>query len=255
MVTAFWWQLQKRTIRAPRNLQLPNGVNFRAYPDCVVSSGLIYADYPEYYELSFLRRQLRPGQVLIDVGANVGHISLLLADVIGPPQIFAFEPTPISFARLVENWKLNNWETDNLFQNAIGSKACEVDIPNVVSPITTNSPLLKSESGRSVQVAMVTLDSKRALWRDRTIGLLKIDVEGYELEAFRGARDLLERDRPRFVMFESLGGTLDPEIGAILDYSGYKVFQLSATGQPDFTQTYAQDLFAVRTDEQAALAG
>ncbi len=72
-LSAMVWQLQKRTIRASRILRLPNGVLFRAYPDCVISSALIYADWPEYLELMFLRKRLQHDQVLIDVGANVGH--------------------------------------------------------------------------------------------------------------------------------------------------------------------------------------
>src|SRR5207302_8222146 len=100
---AVLWQLDKRLRARPRILQLPNGLLFKAYPDCTVSSGLIYAEWPEFWELKFLRQHLQAGDVIIDIGANVGHFSLLLADVTGPENIFAFEPTPVSFRRLVEN--------------------------------------------------------------------------------------------------------------------------------------------------------
>src|SRR5205823_15067838 len=93
-LAALAWQCEKRTLKATRILTLPNNVRFKAYPDCVVSSALIYADWPEYHELMFLRRYLRASELVIDVGANVGHISLLLADVVGPRNVFALEPTP-----------------------------------------------------------------------------------------------------------------------------------------------------------------
>ena len=92
-----------------------------AHPDCVISSALIYADWPEYRELTFIRRRLRQGDVVIDVGANVGHILLLVSDIVGPDRLFAFEPTPLSFQRLKENWELNGWCTDHLHPMAIGS--------------------------------------------------------------------------------------------------------------------------------------
>src|ERR1700692_193356 len=74
------WQLAKRIRQKPRPITLANGARFLAYPDCVVSSSLIYADWPEHKELTFIRRYLNPGDVVIDVGANVGHMSLLLSD-------------------------------------------------------------------------------------------------------------------------------------------------------------------------------
>ena len=88
-VAAIMWQLRKRCRRSPYMLQLPNGLRFKLYPDCVVSSALVYADWPEYAELMFLRRMLRHDDVVLDVGAHTGHISFLLGDVVAPGNIFA----------------------------------------------------------------------------------------------------------------------------------------------------------------------
>ena len=117
---AIHWQLHKRLVRTPRELRLASGTRFKAYPDCVVSSALIYSDWPEFREFQFIRSVLKSGDVVIDVGANVGHVSLLLSDISGPENIFAFEPTPVSFRRLTENWQLNGWPTTNLFPHAVG---------------------------------------------------------------------------------------------------------------------------------------
>src|SRR4051812_6040667 len=99
------WQFSKRIAPGAKLLRLPNGASFIAHPDCVVSSALTYAQWPEYHELQFIRRVLQRGQTVIDAGANVGHVSLLLSDICGGENIFAFEPTPVSFRRLCENWK------------------------------------------------------------------------------------------------------------------------------------------------------
>ena len=116
-VAAVAWQIWKRTVRSPRVIKLRNGILFNAHPDCVVSSSLVYADWPEYHELQFVRSQLRPGEYVVDVGANIGHVSLLLADIVGVERLVAFEPTPVSFRRLQENWKLNGWDTGLTAQN------------------------------------------------------------------------------------------------------------------------------------------
>jgi len=136
-LAAVAWQLQKHLLGTTRQLTLPNGVRFKAYPDCVVSSALVYSDWPEYHELMFARSILRPGDVVLDVGANVGHIALLLADVVGPEKVFAFEPAPAAYERLRENWHLNDWPADRLFQVALGADAGSVYLEDAGCPKTT----------------------------------------------------------------------------------------------------------------------
>ena len=247
---AVGWQIWKRTVRTPRVLKLPNGVQFKAYPDCVVSSALIYAAWPEFHELQFLRRQLRSGDVVLDVGANVGHLSLLLADVVGSQNIFAFEPTPVTFRRLQENWKLNCWPADGLFQMAVGAQAGQIFVPDTEKPDTKNQVAATPRNGRTVPVPLTALDDLRGHWRERKVGLLKIDVEGYEREVFCGSRQLLAQDRPRLIMFESLAGSVEPEITALLRDANYVVFQLDANGRPDFAGASAQNLFALPAERR-----
>ena len=249
---ALWWQIWKRSVKSPRVIRLINHAQFKAYPDCVISSALIYSDWPEYHEIQFVRRVLKRGDVVIDVGANVGHVSLLLSDLAGPENIFGFEPTPVSFRRLVENWKLNGWSTENLFQCAVGRAAGAIRIPDTRCPETKNA-VSSGTDGPTVEVELIALDDWRSRWDGRRVGLLKIDVEGYEREVFAGAEQLLIRDRPRLVMFESLGGTVDPEISAILRGSRYELFQLDDNGNPDFSRFTAQNLFAVPMEEHPSL--
>jgi FkbM family methyltransferase len=249
-LAAVGWQLQKRLLGSTRQLTLPNGVRFKAYPDCVVSSALIYSDWPEYHELMFARSLLRHGNAVLDVGAYVGHVSLLLADVVGPENLFAFEPTPVSFDRLTENWRLNGWEDDRLFQIAVGATSGnarfeEADQPNTMASMS---------QGGETEVPLRPLDSFRDHWRDQSVGLLKIDVEGYELQVFRGGDAVLRKDRPRLIMFESLDGTLDKEIRNFLEERDYVVFQLDERGRPDLHGTSNQNLFAVPVEERDALA-
>lgn len=242
---AIVWQLQKRCSRSSSIMKLPNGVLFKIYPDCVVSSALVYADWPDYHELMFLRRTLRHHDIVLDVGAHAGHISSLLGDVVAPGNIVAFEPTPISFRRLEENWQLNGWQADGLMQVAVGAKTGHVYMHDVSRPVTTNTVTDRPVFQDFVQVPLVCLDDLRHLWAERSIGLLKIDVEGYESEVFRGSRQLLRQNRPRVIMFESLSQTLDDDVGTLLSDCAYIVFQLDAEGRPDFATQTAQNLFAI----------
>jgi FkbM family methyltransferase len=213
----------------------------------VISSALHYAAWPEFHELQWLRGILRPGDVVLDVGANVGHISLLLADIVGPDGLFAFEPAAVAFERLRENWRLNGWRTDQLFNVAVGARDGEVSIASATTPLTTvGVSSVPTENG--VKVELRALDDLRARWRGRRVGLLKVDVEGYETEVLQGARALLAEDRPRAVMFESLSGALAPEIATLFSDAGYRVFGLDVHGRPDSERTAAQNLFAESRD-------
>jgi hypothetical protein len=62
------------------------------------------------------------------------------------------------------------------------------------------------------------------------VGLLKIDVEGYEPQVFQGAREFFAMREPKLILFESLSGALDAGILEVLRTSGYRVFQLNECG-------------------------
>jgi FkbM family methyltransferase len=242
-VNALHWQLTKRLTPSVRCLRLPNGTLFNAYPDCVVSSALMYSDWPEYKELKYVRESLTSGDVVIDVGANVGHISLLLADVVGGESVFAFEPAPTAFCRLKENWILNGFPVRGLSEVAVGASRGEVFIDAADRP-TTTLRVLHAQIANSQRVPQIALDDCRHLWAGRRIGFLKVDVEGYELSVFEGSRRLLADDRPRLIMFESLSGTPDALLGRLLEDHDYVTFQLGEQGKPEFNGLTAQNLFA-----------
>ena len=254
-LAAVAWQLRKRTTGSGRSLLLPNGMRFNAYPDCVVSSSLIYSDWPEYKELMFIRRMLRRGDVVIDVGANVGHISLLLSDVVGGQKVFAFEPVPGTYQRLKENWQLNGLPLANIFDVAVGGLCGTVFIKDDQHPTTTLSVSNVPSGDHSVEVRLVPLDDYRHYWQSSPVGLLKVDVEGYETEVFLGGDRLLREDRPRLIMFESLSGCLDTRLAAIMASHRYTVFQLGDDGGPDFSHYSAQNLFAMPQEVLAEWTG
>ena len=240
---AIRWQLHKRTQKTPQTLRLASGRWFRAYPDCVISSALQYARWPEFVELKYCRSRLNRGDILIDVGANVGHFSLLLSDIVDSEDILAFEPAPSAFRRLGENWELNDWTRKHLFNCAVGETEATVFMANENGPLTTNRVHVGERAG-DIAVPIRSLDSFRHLWADRNIGLLKIDVEGYEPNVFAGSVATLSEDRPGLIMFESLGAAVNGRVAKYLHDADYVVFGLDQRGEPNFTNFADQNLFA-----------
>jgi FkbM family methyltransferase len=245
LLRAIVWQASKRVLKRRKRLVLANGSRIWAYPDCTISSSLIYADWPEHDELMFIRSCLRQGDSIIDVGANVGHIMLLLSDLVPPLRLYGFEPAPTSFSRLLENWQLNGWQPEHLYPVALSDKDGKLFIRAARNPETTNQVHASKDSLEDIEVESRALDSLSCFEAEAPIGLLKIDVEGYEGAVFKGGAGFLRSSRPRLIMFESLRGKLDTEISRMMRLARYRVFQLDSKGKPDFTRTAAQNLFAI----------
>jgi len=240
------WQLWKRVIRKPITVSLFNGKRFKAYPDCQVSSGVMYTRIPNSRCILFLRKFLSGG-TLIDVGANVGSVSLLLADKID--DAILFEPNPVAAARAREN----------IVRNQLGFKVHEYALSDTNGEIRFESHgavdsgghVIVNPSGSQIAthvVQRITFDEFLRLHGDPEfpVSLVKIDVEGHENWVLRGMRQFLAEKRPPLVMFEYLQRTNLEETLRFFNGVRYQVFELGAKGAVAATVRVEplQDLFA-----------
>jgi FkbM family methyltransferase len=137
----------------------------------------------------FLRTFLRPGQVVVDVGANIGTHSIVSAMRVGTTgRVYAFEAHPTTVRFLRQNIRLNQLDSIiKVIDCALGEASGEAVFSDKRSD-DQNCILPGSAPGISVRVR--PLDS---LLSEERIDLLKIDVEGFELMVLRGARRTLSR--------------------------------------------------------------
>lgn len=203
---ALAWQLYKRIVRRPLDVRVYSGLVLRCYPDSTSASNVIYfgAQY-DINEMAFMRHYLVEGDAFVDGGANIGTYSLLAASIVGPTgRVEAFEPDPVNAARLQENVSLNALSCVRVLQAALGAEGgivrltADRDVSNrVIPPGLGNGP--------AVDVSMVTLD---ACLGDDPLAMAKLDLEGYEVAALRGAADHLRRSSPPVLLMEALPGQL-----------------------------------------------
>jgi FkbM family methyltransferase len=146
-----------------------------------------------------MRRLLRPGDVVLDAGANVGYLTAVAAGMVGPSgQVHAFEPEPSCFRQLERLLELNPGRHIVLNRCAVGDKNDETTI-NIAAPGSimgsTAVPGLMPEDRRrsSIRVPMARLDSYIERHRLCRIALVKIDVEGFELRVLRGLDGYVQR--------------------------------------------------------------
>lgn len=150
-----------------------------------------------YYDLTtqlLLLSVIRPGDHVVDVGANVGMITLLASRLVGPAgQVNSFEPNPSCAAQLDAMLRHNGIKNVRLHQIAAGERAAEM-ILTVPLDSQGEGSLAGSSSGRAVEevtVAVEPLDTRLS-----SPALIKIDVEGFELAALRGMRATLTTSGP-----------------------------------------------------------
>ena len=168
---------------------LPGGYRMRFYPSAVSTSFWLDRHFRRG-DSTLLRRLLRPGATFVDVGANVGSLSLLAWTRVRPHgRVVAIEPHPRTYRFLAGNVALNAFaiETYNL---AVGHEPGELSFTSLRSDDQNRARLPPEHPGTGVRVAVTTLDR---LLGDIDVDLLKIDTEGFELHVLAGATETLKR--------------------------------------------------------------
>jgi FkbM family methyltransferase len=157
----------------------------------------------------FLLTHFRPGDVFVDVGANVGAYSLRAGS--RGMKVYSFEPNPENAKILMRNAEINNLQVD-VRQFALGATEGTARL----SPSGATSRIA---SDGDVGVEMKTLDG----FELPRLDLLKVDVEGYELEVLKGSKKTIARCRPVMMveMHDWLGAQDEAKVFEILTENGY----------------------------------
>jgi len=151
------------------------------------------------WESERLRKYLPKNGVVIDVGANLGFVVLLFAQHVGPGgQIYAFEPSPITYTKLLEVMEKNELHNVQCFNLGCGSARKEETL--LVPASSGNATIRRSglhQAGacREVNIQIDTLDNV-ILPFEQKVDLLKIDTEGFEDQVLEGAAEVVARYRP-----------------------------------------------------------
>jgi FkbM family methyltransferase len=153
----------------------------------------LYGEFSEA-EAALLRYLLKPGDVVIEAGANIGAHTLPLARMVGPAgAVYAFEPQRIVFQTLCANMALNSVTNAHCRHAALGDAAGEATVPELDYSTENNfgGLGLEGHSGGET-VPVITVDSLGL----KRCDLLKVDVEGMETAVLRSAGRMIEACAP-----------------------------------------------------------
>jgi FkbM family methyltransferase len=196
----------------PVTIPLPDGTMVRGHLGDEIDAQLyVYRTY-EPITSGVLRQCVNSGDTVLDVGANIGVHTLALAGKVGAKgSVHAFEPNPGTFERLVQNVNVNAFTNVRLNQLALGADESEVQLVQQWSNRSGDAMLVPG--GADVQHEGGSAGSNGAVFTVRqttldaycqehgvTPALLKVDVEGGEMNVLRGAQRVLGAVRPTLLV-------------------------------------------------------
>ena len=174
-----------------------NPIDYRQAPMealCFSGDSYNFSAY-EKGEFNILSSFLKDGMTMLDIGANIGWFSLQLANRFPNADILSFEPLPTAYELLVRNVLLNKFDNVRTYNSGFMDKAGVIPF-YVFSGQGTNAStvnLMEVEEGtKQINCQVYKLDE----FIRKPVDFIKCDVEGAEMSVFKGAEEILRRDKP-----------------------------------------------------------
>lgn len=198
-------------------------------------------------ELRFMQQYLNGCRVVFDVGANVGVWAWRALNINPQIDLHCFEPSRRTYQRLLSNNFPSNVHCNNIgLSSSCGEQALYVFESNsALNSLYRRTGLedgWKLESQKqSETIELSTLDAYCKLHDVQSIDLLKVDVEGHELEVFKGGAGLFQQQAIRMIQFEYGGCNIDSrvllkDLFGFLQARGYRLYKI----RPDGVQLVAR---------------
>ena len=184
------------------HFDINNRVKIRLFRDSKLSE-LIYFGFEKKEQL-FIATVLKEGDYFIDIGANIGLFTLIAADIVGPNgRVIAFEPTPKTFSRLLQNIELNQFKNIDAYNIGLSDFPKKLTF-NISSNgydawnsfATSDFSILNEQ----IMIDVSTLDFELTNYDKSKIKLVKIDVEGWEKFVLKGGIEFIKNYSPQLLI-------------------------------------------------------
>lgn len=205
------------------------------------SSKKIYLYDAEKEEVEFVCSSLKKGDVFLDIGAHIGYFSVAVSPIVGNiGQVHSFEPTPGTFSKLKANIEANKLSNVKLNNLGLSNEKTTLQIHHNSKNEAFNSIAKGDEFfDMSTEIECVQLDD---YWKNQMnssqVDFIKIDVEGWEVFVFEGAREMLSAPNRPAILLEfsqanqTRAGKSCSELYYLLKSYGYEFFELDGGLKP-----------------------
>lgn len=207
LVSQFFAKRSQRTLKNKTQWTVINNfdsnLKLKVDRSRMMGASFFWTGLHEVREFIFLHRYLKKEMVALDIGANLGEYTLFMAKRLPLGRVFSFEPMKDICHLLRENVTLNNFNNVTIFEYGLSDKnqtmfLHEIDDGN--EGLGTFYPGAK-KSTRAEEILLRSLDQKFPSFDVARLDFIKMDVEGAELFALKGAKNTIQKFRP-LVMVE-----------------------------------------------------
>ena len=149
----------------------------------------------EPFETELVKKGIKEGDVVLDIGANIGYYTLIFAKLVGEEgKVFAFEPEPENFALLKKNVEINGYKNVILVQKAVSNKTGRTKLYLCEESAGDHRIYDWLDGRQSIEIEVIRLDDYFKDY-DGKIDFIKIDIQGAESEAIQGMSNLLDKNK------------------------------------------------------------
>lgn len=156
----------------------------------------------EEFETSLVNKEIKRGDIVLDLGANIGYYTLIFAKLVGENgKVYAFEPDSTNFALLKKNVEINGYKNVVLVQKAVSNKNGKLKL-FLAEDNTVDHRIYNSHDARKfVEIESVKLDDYFKDYNGKT-NFIKIDIQGAEWGAVQGMSELLKKNKSMKIFSE-----------------------------------------------------
>ncbi len=210
----------------------------------------LFGRWGEKNEADVFKREIKSGDIVLDIGAHIGYYTLLAAKLVGDNgKVYAFEPDPNNFECLKKNVEQNDYKNVVCVNKAVSDKTGKTEL--FFSEETDNSQIVNPQDGtKSIVVDVISLDD--FFDKDQHVDFIKIDIEGSEGKALDGMLNLIQKNKTVKILSEFFPDRLKFAIDAKsylemlenLGFRFYDVNKLDGSSEP-ITKEYLLQTYLV----------
>ena len=222
-----------RCVRSPLKSDNVEIDGHKMFLDSLDSLRLSINGVYEEFETEIVKKIIKKGDVVVDVGANIGYYTLIFAKLVGKEgKVFAFEPEPTNFNILKKNVKINEYENVTLINKAVSNKTGKMTLD--LDEINKGGhSISKNNSEKTIEIESIRLDDYFKTYYGK-INFIKLDIEGAEVEAIKGMSEILGKNEEANIMAEynpqslsNLGTNSEEYLTSLMKF-GFKIYDLDA---------------------------
>ena len=187
----------------------------------------------EPLETELVKKLVKKGDIVLDIGANLGYYTLLLAKIVGKDgKVFAFEPDPKNFDLLKKNVELNDYENVELIQKAVSNENGKAGLFLSEKNPGDHRIYDSGDNRKFIQIETIRLDDFFKDFRSK-VDFIKMDIQGAEAKAIEGMPELLEGNKNLKIITEFWPyglikfGSKPESFPKLLSKNNFKPFQIN----------------------------